>query len=223
MVSIDRNLRNSPVSSVVVTNKRGAQEATRHLLESGYRRVACITGPQRTTTAVQRLSGYRAALVAAGLAVEPSLVRSTDYKQAGGRDAVADLMAMGEPPDALFVANSLMTMGALEWLRTAGVPVPERVGLVGFDDLPWAALVNPRLTTVAQPTYELGRTAAEMLVERAAAPRCPGATRDAAHPAGRARQLPAPVTGRTPSFSSGDGCHTREIDCSDPSSPGVGP
>ncbi|MDQ1598862.1 MAG: LacI family transcriptional regulator [Actinomycetota bacterium] len=173
VVTIDRRLRNSPVNSVVVTNKKGAQEATRHLLDGGYRRVACITGPTRTTTASQRLAGYRAALSEAGVEHDPSLVAVADYKEAGGAEATRTLLALPEPPDALFVANSLMTMGALGWLTEAGVSIPDQVGLVGFDDLPWARLVHPRLTAVAQPTYDLGRTAAQMLVERASDPGSP--------------------------------------------------
>lgn len=173
VVTIDRRLRNSPVNSVVVTNKRGAQEATRHLIDGGFRRIACITGPTRTTTASQRLAGYRAALTAAGQPFDRALVRSADYKDAGGAAAAADLMELPDPPDAMFVANSLMTMGALGWLTEAGIRIPDGVALVGFDDLPWARLVEPALTTVAQPTYELGRVAAEMLVERVALPNAP--------------------------------------------------
>jgi len=173
VVTIDRRLRRSPVNSVVVANKQGANEATAHLLANGFRRVACITGPTRTTTAVQRLAGYRSALFEAGIAVDPQLVRTADYKEAGGAEATRELMSLPEPPDAIFVGNSLMTMGALGWLADAGISIPDHVGIVGFDDLPYARLVSPRLTTVAQPTYELGRTAAQMLVERAAAPDAP--------------------------------------------------
>lgn len=173
VVTIDRRLRRSPVNSVVVANKAGAHAATSHLLDGGYRRVACITGPTRTTTAAQRLAGYRSALADAGVGFDPALLRTADYKEAGGAEAARELMAMPDPPDALFVANSLMTMGALGALVEAGVSIPDQVGLVGFDDLPWSRLVSPKLTAVAQPTYELGRTAAEMLVERAAAPDAP--------------------------------------------------
>ncbi len=173
VVTIDRRLRSSPVNSVVVANKQGAHEATAHLLANGFRRVACITGPTRTTTAVQRLAGYRSALTEAGIAADPQLVRTADYKEVGGAEAARELMSLSEPPDALFVGNSLMTMGALGWLADAGISIPDQVGIVGFDDLPYARLVSPRLTTVAQPTYELGRTAAQMLVERAGDPDAP--------------------------------------------------
>ncbi len=170
VVTIDRRLRSSPVDSVVVANKLGAQEATRHLIEGGYSRVACITGPTRTTTAAQRLAGYRAALAEAGATVDPTLIRIADYKEAGGAAATRDVMALSDPPDALFVANSLMTVGALGWLAQTGVSIPDLVGIVGFDDLPWARLVSPSLSTVAQPTYDIGQTAARLLVERMSAP-----------------------------------------------------
>lgn len=173
VVTIDRRLTASPVNAVVVSNRRGAQEATRHLLEGGYARVACITGPTRTTTAAQRLAGYRSALREAGCQPDPELLRVADYKELGGANAVRSLLDMSDPPDALFVANSLMTMGALGFLAEAGIRIPEEMGIVCFDDLPWARFVSPRLTAVAQPTYDLGRTAAEMLVQRAGDPAAP--------------------------------------------------
>lgn len=173
VVTIDRRLRHSPVSSVVVTNRKGAQQATEHLVQAGYQRIACVTGPQRTTTATQRLAGYRAALTAAGRPADSRLVRMADYKQAGGAEAVRSLLALPEPPDALFLANSLMTMGALRALAEARVEVGAEMGVVGFDDLPWASLIRPALTAVAQPTYDLGRAAADMLLERSADPAAP--------------------------------------------------
>lgn len=168
VVSIDRRILRSPVSSVVVTNQAGAYEATAHLLMSGYRRVACITGPTRTTTAAQRLAGYRKALAEAGMRYDPTMVRTADFREAGGANAMHSLLEQTQPPDAIFVGNGLMAMGAVGALRDAGVDVPDEVGLVGFDDMPWARLLRPSLTCVAQPTYDLGRTAAHLLLERTA-------------------------------------------------------
>ena len=165
VVAIDRQLDTAAVPAVVADNVVGADAATAHLLEMGYRRVACITGPLRTSTAAQRLRGYRRALRAAGHAYDRSLVRVSDYKEAGGYEATGSLLRAEDPPDALFVANSLMTMGALQCLADARVRIPQEVGVVGFDDHPWAKLVRPALSTVAQPTYDLGRSAALMLVQ----------------------------------------------------------
>lgn len=176
VVTIDRTLRRSRVSSVQTDNAEGAEQATRHLLESGYDRVACITGPMRTSTGAQRLAGYRRALKAAGRSYDPPLERVVDYKETGGHEAAQSLLEAGDPPDALFVANGLMTMGALRYLAGAGIDIPAELGIVGFDDQLWARLLRPALSTVAQPTYELGRAAAEMLMERAADPDAPPRT-----------------------------------------------
>lgn len=176
VVTIDRRLRKSPVNAVLTENTEGAERATTHLLESGYSRVACITGPMRTSTGVQRLAGYRRAIKAAGLFYDPPLERVADYKEAGGYQATRLLLDADEPPDALFVGNGLMTMGALRCLAETGVKIPQEMGVVGFDDQLWARLLRPTLSTVAQPTYELGRAAAQMLIEQADAPDSPPRT-----------------------------------------------
>ena len=173
VVTIDRRLQSSPVNAVVVSNRLGAQEATTHLLANGYERIACVTGPMRTTTAAQRLGGYRKALSMAGVVADRSLVQVADYKESGGYAATRALLDRDDPPDALFVANGLMTMGALQCLQDCGIDVPNELGIVGFDDRPWARLLRPALTTVAQPTYDLGRTAAQMLVDLVADPQAP--------------------------------------------------
>lgn len=164
VVTIDRRLRNSPVSSVVVDNRGGAEAATRHLLEVGYRRVACITGPLVTSTARERLAGYRRGLRLTGNPLDPRQVRVSDYKAAGGYKATVELLAATPPPDALFVTNSLMTLGAMHALADRHVDIPSEFGIVGFDDNPWTGITRPSLSTVSQPTYDIGRRAAELLV-----------------------------------------------------------
>jgi LacI family transcriptional regulator len=162
VVAIDRR-PNRDIDSVVVDNRGGARAATEHLIECGWQRIACITGPSRTSTSTERAQGYRNALRAAGRTVDPSLVRRADYRQEGGYRAARALLESSDPPDALFVANNLMTVGALQAIHDLGIRVPDELGIVGFDDSPWAELIKPRLTVVAQPTYEIGRTAAELL------------------------------------------------------------
>jgi len=170
VVTIDRRLRNTQVSSVVVDNRNGARVATRHLLDAGYERVGCIVGPLATSTARERLAGYRAAFREVGLRVDESLIRVSDYKEAGGYASANDLLSGATSPDALFVTNNLMTVGALEALSDMGVRVAQDVGVVGFDDNPWARLMRPTLSTVAQPTYDIGRRAADLLLSGAADP-----------------------------------------------------
>jgi LacI family transcriptional regulator len=170
VVVIDRQLRGAAVDTVLVDNEHGAELATGHLIENGFRRIACITGPKRISTAMQRLRGYQRALKRAGLPFEEDLVRYADFRSDGGYHAMTSLLALSPRPDAVFGANNLMTVGLLERLVDERVDVPSDIGVVGFDDVAWANLVRPSLTTVAQPTYELGRTAAELLVERIKAP-----------------------------------------------------
>lgn len=173
MVLIDRHLDGVEVDTVLVDNEYGATEACRHLVDGGYTRIACITGPRRVSTAMDRLAGYRAALRGAGIRYDKDLVRHADFREAGGLAAMESLLELPEPPEALFVANNLMTVGALECLAKRGLRAPDDIAVVGFDDIPWADLVVPSLTTVAQPTYELGRTAGQLLKDRIATPSRP--------------------------------------------------
>ncbi|MGV9309342.1 LacI family DNA-binding transcriptional regulator [Nonomuraea sp. NPDC003727] len=173
VVVIDRQLRGIAVDTVLVDNEHGAELATAHLIDSGYERIACITGPRRLSTAVQRLRGYQRALRGHRRAVREELVRYADFREEGGYAAMEALLRQDSPPDAVFAANNLMTVGAVECLVDQGVRIPEEVGVVGFDNIPWAHLVRPSLTTVGQPTYELGRTAALLLAERIAEPSRP--------------------------------------------------
>jgi LacI family transcriptional regulator len=165
VVAVDRRLK-SETDSVFVDNRLGAYEATKHLIESGARRVACITGPRAAMTAQDRLVGYKDALADMGMRSQPSLIRYADFKDEGGYAATVELMSRETRPDALFVANNRMTTGALLALNDLGVRVPDEVTLVGFDDLAWANLVNPTISSVKQPTYELGREAAGLLLDR---------------------------------------------------------
>ena len=165
VVAIDRRPEGHAVDCVLVDNRAGALQATTHLLDSGARNVACITGPSRLSTANERLAGAKEAVRRAGLDLQ---VVRRDFRVGGGHDATMELFKSSSPPDALFVANNLMTVGAMTALREMGRRVPHDVLVVGFDDAPWTELTEPALTVVAQPTYEIGTTAAELLVERRA-------------------------------------------------------
>jgi LacI family transcriptional regulator len=175
VVVIDRSVQGARVDSVQVDNVQGAADATAHLLDSGAMRVACITGPRRVTTAKQRLLGYQRALKNARRELVPGLVRYSDFRQQGGYEAMASLLDQPQPPDAVFIANNLMTVGALECLAVRAVAVPEQMLVVGFDDVPWTRLIRPALSVVRQPSYEVGQTAAHLLMQRIDAPGRPPA------------------------------------------------
>ena len=164
VVTIDRTLTPATTPAIVIDNENAAMAATRHLLDAGYQRIGCITGPLHTSTAEQRLAGYQRAMTASPHGVDPDLIRIENYKSDGGFRGAQSLLSGTRPPDALFVANSLMTMGALEALVQHHVSVPDQMGLIGFDDSPWLRLMRPSLSVVAQPTYEIGRRAGQLLL-----------------------------------------------------------
>jgi LacI family transcriptional regulator len=168
VVAVDRRPQQVGIDSVMVDDRAGAEQATSHLLSGGARRVGCITGPTRISTAGNRLAGYKDALRAHSVRAEPALVQRGDFRQEGGYRAARVLLDSRSRPDALFVANNLMTLGALQAIREAGLRIPDDIAIVGFDDAPWTTLLNPQLSVVAQPTYEIGRQAARLLATASA-------------------------------------------------------
>lgn len=168
-VLLDREIEGLRSDVVLVDNVLGAKEATRHLLQGGARKVACVTGPDNVTTSVQRLQGYLDALAEAGMSRRRARFRHADYRVAGGRAAVAELWDSCRP-DAFLICNNLMTMGALQELSDRGIRMPEDVLLMGFDDEPWASYWRPTISTVAQPAREVGGMAMRLLLDRLAEP-----------------------------------------------------
>lgn len=167
-VVLQGSLPDVAVTSVDVDNLAGARDATEHLISLGHRRIACITNaPLVYTAARDRLDGYRAALGAAGMAIDPKLIAEGDFDAASGHRAMATLLARTEI-DAAFVASDVVALGAFGALREAGFRVPDDVSIVGFDDIPLAAYFDPPLTTVRLPAFELGQAAGRALVERIA-------------------------------------------------------
>ncbi|MGH9104300.1 MAG: LacI family DNA-binding transcriptional regulator [Acidimicrobiales bacterium] len=166
VVLVDRTLPASAVDTVVVDNVSGGYQAVHHLVEGGYERIACVTGPTTTTTGSQRYAGYCKALDDAGLNQGGDLVRVADFREAGGRLAMSDLLDRETRPDAVFVANLLMTVGALQAIADAGLAIPGDIAVVGFDEMSWASLLRTPLTTVAQPAYDLGLESARLLLSR---------------------------------------------------------
>ncbi|GAB3449874.1 LacI family DNA-binding transcriptional regulator [Actinophytocola sediminis] len=166
LVAVDRPLSERMVDTVLVDTRLAARQATEHLLAQGYRRIGCVTGPTGVRTADDRLAGYRDALRAARAKSTPRLVRRTEFKAAGAHKAANELLSQPEPPDAVLVANSAMAVGVLAALGERGLRPGRDVGVVAFDDVPWAELVDPPLTVVAQPAYEIGTVAAQLLLAR---------------------------------------------------------
>lgn len=168
VVAMDRRLLRFAVDTVLVDNVRGTFAAVDHLARLGHSRIGFVSGPTHTTTGRERLEGYERALEGQGLLVDRELVLAGDFKQHSGYDLTRELLHLANPPTAIFAANNLMTLGALQAIHEQGLIIPRDIALAGFDDMPWASLLHPSLTVVAQPTYELGETAAHLLLSRIA-------------------------------------------------------
>jgi len=170
VVCVDRSVSNISVDTVEVNNHRGAHLAVEFLISKGHRRIGFISGRPDISTSRERKRGYQDTLKAHGVEVNPGLIRIGDYKQESGRLLTEQLLDLQERPTALFVANNLMTLGSLAAIHNRGLRVPDDIAVIGFDDLPWAESINPPLTVVRQPAYEVGQKAAKLLFERLAEP-----------------------------------------------------
>ncbi len=166
VVFLDNRVADLAFDSIGVDDRKDAKAAVAHLLGLGYRRVGVVGGRISQSTGRRRLEGYYDALKAYGLEADPELVAETDFSEAEGFRATRHLLGLGRPPDALFCANNYATFGAFRAAQELGVRIPHDLALVSFDDLPCGAFLDPPLTAVAQPSYELGVQAATLLRER---------------------------------------------------------
>ena len=166
VVAVDRAPKGLAVDLVNTSNREGVHEAVTHLLSHGYRDIAFINGMEGLSVTRERLGGYQDALKDAGLSVREDYLIHSDFRQEGGREAMVRLLELPKPPRAVLSANNLMTLGVLQALHERGLRIPEEVALIGFDDMSWATSLRPPLTAVQQPGDELGRTAAQLLLER---------------------------------------------------------
>ena len=153
-------------SAVVTDNLGAAHEGTRHLIELGHRRLAIITGGLTFTNGQDRLEGFRKALQQAGLPLYDEYLQQGDFRLEGGYSCGLKLLKLPAPPTAIFCCNNQMTLGLMRALTELDIHCPSDVSILGFDDFDWAANFRPRLTTLAQPSLEMGKQAAQMLLRR---------------------------------------------------------
>ncbi len=163
-ILIARHLDNWENQSFHIDNLKAAQNATKHLIDHGHTKIAFIKGKEEHTDAGLRFEGYKQALRDAGVTFDPQLICAGDFTGQSGCQAVASLYDRNAEFTAIFGANDTMIYGARLELHRRGISVPDQVSLVGFDDLPTSEFVIPPLTTVAQPTIEMGKTAATALL-----------------------------------------------------------
>ena len=167
VVLVDTHPQEVTTDCVCADNGRGAAEAVQHLLALGHTDIGVITGLlANDSSAAERLAGVRATLAGAGIELRPDRWVSGDYEAGSGDIGARTLFEGADRPTALFVTNNLMTLGALRAIAALGLSVPGDVSVVGFDDMDRYPLVDPPVTAVAQPAFEIGARAAERLLER---------------------------------------------------------
>jgi LacI family transcriptional regulator len=152
-------------STVVLDDHAGAFQATEHLINQGYKRVAYFSGPQHLNIYKYRLRGYTDALEAAGLTFDEQLVQIGSLSVEDGRKYMEQLLALNEPPDALFSASDYAAVGAMQVLKERGIRIPEQFGLVGFANEMFTSLLEPGLSTVDQHSERMGELAARVFFE----------------------------------------------------------
>lgn len=168
VVAVGSGLSRLPLDWVTADDERIGYDAGVRLVSAGHTQIATITGPLGAEPGTGRRRGFERALVEAGLALDPALVIEGDWTRDQGAAGLRALLANDEPPTAVFCANDLMAIGALDAAVGAGLDVPEQLALIGVDDIDAAGLVRPALTTIQIPAQEIGRAAGELLLQRMA-------------------------------------------------------
>lgn len=166
VILIDRKLRDIECDSVLVDNRGAVKDAVLRLVRAGHERIGMIAGPEEMFTAEERLAGYNEAFYEAGIVRKRELVVRGDYTIAGGAGSFRALLKRNSDMTAVLVSNYEMTMGAIIEANEMDVKIPERLSFIGFDNLEFARACVPRLSIVTQPTKEIGRRAAELMLKR---------------------------------------------------------
>jgi len=166
LVFFDRAVPEIETDKIVVDDFAGGFRVTQHLIDQGYKRIGHLAGPQNLTTYFDRKNGYIDALQKNGIAFDESLIHINKLTSDDGILAVKQLMSLPNPPDALFCGNDTTALSAMIYLRDLGIRIPEDVGIVGFSNEPFSKVVSPSISTIAQPGFEMGQKAAELIIQK---------------------------------------------------------
>jgi LacI family transcriptional regulator len=167
LIVIDPILREREVEgllAVSATNWEGGRSAVRRLLELGHRRIGLLNGPDGSVPGQQRAEGYRSALAAAGIAVDEELIHGGDFSAELGEEGAARMLALPDPPTALFAASDNLAHGAMRAARARGLEIPAELSIIAFDDTMITRWTQPQLSAVRQPLFEMGQVAVERLL-----------------------------------------------------------
>lgn len=166
LVFFDRVIEEIPASKVIVDDFTGAYNGVCHLLGRGYKKIAHLAGPTTLYVARKRREGYEAALREHNIKIRPELIVTGGLHEEDGHTGTATLLQLASRPDAIFAVNDPVALGAFMHIQDQGITIPEGMGLVGFSNNPNTVLVRPRLTTVNQPAFSMGRVAAQLLLKQ---------------------------------------------------------
>lgn len=167
LVLVDREIQGVPqCDTILVDNVKGSWLATDYLIRLGHQRIGLICGPTNTTTGKDRARGYYDALTAAGLPVDPDLVQGNSFIRDSGTSAMQALLSLVNIPTAIFATNNVLGEAAIFAIRERGLRMPDDISLVMFDDVPWAVLIQPRVTVINQPTHNMGYMSFRILEQR---------------------------------------------------------
>jgi LacI family transcriptional regulator len=166
LVDLDRQSGLTNVDTVVADNRRGAELATRHLIELGHLEIATIAGPQHLSNARGRLAGFEDTLRGCHIRIKKEYLQIGNFLQDSGYQCAEKLFSLRHPPTALFVANMEMAAGVIAFVREKALVIPNEVSIVGFDDSFWARYMEPPLTVIAQPVEKMGKSTMELLLAR---------------------------------------------------------
>ncbi|KXZ39715.1 transcriptional regulator, LacI family [Alkalithermobacter thermoalcaliphilus JW-YL-7 = DSM 7308] len=166
IVLVDRDVKGSHISSkITVDNFMGAYEGTKHLIEQGYKKIIFITGSLKNKTSLDRLNGYKKALDEHNIKFSYENVIEGSYKSEWGYNAVNFILKQNKNFDALFCGNDLIAIGAIKALKENDIKIPQDVGVLGFDDIYISRIIDPQLTTIKQPIYEMGYKSVQTLID----------------------------------------------------------
>lgn len=166
LILIDRDFYSENIrGKVLVNNFEGSYDGVKYLINKGYKNIAYLSGSLKTNTARDRLEGYKKALIDNGISINNNLIKYGKYKIDWGKTGVDELLKENEKFDAIFCGNDLIAIGAIKELKLKGYRIPDDIGVMGFDDIYLAGLIEPPLTTIRQPNYQMGYMAMELLIE----------------------------------------------------------
>lgn len=164
-ILVSRNIEGLDKNCVIVDDVAGGIMATEYLIKLGHRRIAHITGPLKTRSALNRLKGYKLTLKKYEIEYRDELVGEGDFRIKGGYQVMKRFLKLAEPPTAIFAANDLLALGAIQAIQKKKYHIPEDFCIIGFDDIRLASFVHPSLTTIRQPMLEMGALAVKMLLK----------------------------------------------------------